>query len=377
MIRKKVLFLITKSSWGGAQRYVFDLATGLDQTKFEAVVALGGIGELASRLEDNGIRVIRLDSLQRDFSIKKEWSFVKELFLIIRAEKPQILHVNSSKSGGLGTLLGRLLLVPRVVFTAHGWAFNEDRPWQQKQVIKFLHWVTVMLSHRTIVVSEALLKQLNWVGVEGKAKLLYPGRNIGVMYEKKDAREKIIDLLPQLKTSSGDIWLGNIAELHPIKRQKSLILSMFILRETNPGVKMFIIGDGSEKENLQNLINSLCLENQVFLVGAISEAARLLKAFDIFIFPSKSEAYGYAAHEAGLAGVPVVATAVGGLPEIITDQESGLLVPSDNDSALTEAILQMINRKDLRDQYALALKEKMSERSLDKMIRGTESLYIL
>jgi len=155
--RKKVLFLITKSNWGGAQRYVYDLATHLDQTKFEPVVALGGDGELVTLLDHAGVRVIRINSLTRDISLKKEKEFASELYKIIRIEKPDILHVNSSKAGGVGTALGRILRVPRIIFTAHGWAFNEERPWWQRMVIKFLHWVTVLLSHRTIAVSGAKL----------------------------------------------------------------------------------------------------------------------------------------------------------------------------------------------------------------------------
>jgi len=378
-IKKKVLFLITKSTWGGAQRYVFDLATGIDQTKFEAVVALGGEGELTSRLDNSGIRVIKIDSLKRDISLKQEWAFFKELFLIIKKEKPDILHVNSSKAGGVGTFLGRLLLVPRVVFTAHGWAFNEDRPLWQRIIIKVLHWLTVMLSHRTIVVSEAILNQLAWIGVEKKAKLLYPGRNIGVMYEKEEARTKILELIPQATFGPKDkgLWLGNIAELHPIKRQSVLLASIPPLIQKYPELKVFIIGEGGERIKLETQIQDLKLGQNVFLLGAISEAARLLKAFDIFVFPSKSEAYGYAAHEAGLAGLPVVATRVGGLPEIITDRESGLLVEADDAAALTDALLELIDNKPLREELSQTLKAKMTARSLEKMLRGTESLYTL
>ena len=136
--RKKVLFLITKSNFGGAQRYVYDLATTLDAEKFEVVVALGGKGPLASLLEHAGIRTITIESLTRDISIKNELRFTFELWKIIHTERPHILHVNSSKAGAVGTLLGRVAFVPRVLFTAHGWAFNEDRPWWQKIIIKII-----------------------------------------------------------------------------------------------------------------------------------------------------------------------------------------------------------------------------------------------
>ena len=126
--RKKVLFLITKSNWGGAQRYVYDLVTTLDKSQFDVVVALGGNGILVEMLNHAGIRTIIIQSLARNISIKNELSFARELWNILRIEKPDVFHVNSSKAGGVGTFLGRLSRVPRIIFTAHGWAFNEDRP---------------------------------------------------------------------------------------------------------------------------------------------------------------------------------------------------------------------------------------------------------
>jgi len=377
--RKKVLFLITKSNWGGAQRYVYDLANNLNKAEFETVVALGGEGELGRRLHDAGIRVITIDSLKRNVSLKNERDFAQELWRIIRVEKPDVLHVNSSKAGGVGTLLGRLLLVPKVVFTAHGWAFNEDRPWWQKIIIKFLHWFTVILSHRTIAVSSAVLRQLDWPGVERRTKVLHPGRNIGAMYEAAEAREKLQELIPEksLTKTKGLTWLGTIGELHPIKRQALLIECLALIHDDYPQLRLFIIGEGSERKNLENLIIEKNLADKVFLLGSISEAARLLKAFSIFLLTSKSEAYGYVVHEAGLAGLPVVATNVGGIPEIIENKVSGLLVPSDDLNALREALSKLLDSQTLRLTLAANLKAKMLDRSLDKMIRATEALYTL
>lgn len=375
--RKKVLFLITKSNWGGAQRYVYDLATHLNQNEFEPVVALGGNGELVTQLNHAGIRVITIETLARDISLKDEWEFTKELARIIRTERPDVLHVNSSKAGGVGTLLGRLLRVPKIIFTAHGWAFNEERPLWQKGIIALLHYVTVLLSHRTIVVSHALMNQLRLPGAKRRMKVLHPGRTIGVMYEKAGARETLSIDFPALVPHLKETWIGTVAELHPIKNQTLLIKAMATLVKTFPDLKLLIIGEGSERTKLQGLIETHRLANSVFLLGAITEAARLLPAFDIFTLTSHSEAYGYVVHEAGLAGLPVVATNVGGIPEIIDHGISGLLIPTNNQIALTEALQTLLTSDSKRTAFASALKAKMQERSLEKMVRATESLYLL
>ena len=373
--RKKVLFLITKSNWGGAQRYVYDLATNLDREKFEPVVALGGNGILADMLENAGIRVINIESLGRNISLKKEWAFACELWQILRVESPDVFHVNSSKAGGVGTLLGRLLRAPNVIFTAHGWAFNEDRPLWQKLITKFLHWITVLLSHRTIAVSSAIVKEMNWPGALRKMKIVNPGRTIGPMYQKIEAREKIMDFFPRLLPYQSDPWLVCVAELHPIKRHHILIEAISELVKDYPTLRLILIGDGELKSVIEKQIANADLTENIFVLGNITEAARFLKAFDMFVLASKSESYGYVLHEAGLAELPVVATNVGGIPDIIINNQSGLLVPPDDISAIYEAIKKLIDNPDLAKSLANNLLEKMSARTIEKMIRVTEDLY--
>jgi len=373
--KRKVLFLITKSNWGGAQRYVYDLATNLDKNKFTPVVALGGDGILVEMLQNAGIRVIKIVSLERDISIKKEFAFARELRQIIRNERPDIFHVNSSKAGGIGTLLGRLLRIHHVIFTAHGWAFNEDRPWWQRLIIKFLHWVTVILSDRTIAVSSAIVKQMNWPGALRKMKIINPGRTIGVMYERNEARKKIIVFFPRLTPYCNDPWLVTIAELHPIKRHHITISAVAELIKTEPNLRLILIGEGRERQKIEQQIIGLNLSNHVFLLGNIVEAARFLKAFDIFILASKSESYGYVLHEAGLAGLPVVATDVGGIPDIITDQQTGLLVPPDNVNAFVNAVNTLLTDSTKRVNYASTLQTELQKRTVAKMVKQTDSLY--
>jgi hypothetical protein len=188
--QKKVLFLITKSNWGGAQRYVYDLATALNRNEFEPVVALGGNGTLVDMLHHAGIRTIAIKSLVRDVDAKQELALARELYSIFRTEKPDVLHLNSSKAGAMGAFVGRLARVRRIIFTAHGWAFNEDRPFWQRLIIKAIHYATVVLSHHTIAVSSGMMREMNWPGVQTKMSVINPGRSIGVMFTKAEARKE-------------------------------------------------------------------------------------------------------------------------------------------------------------------------------------------
>ena len=163
----------------------------------------------------------------------------------------------------------------------------------------------------------------------------------------------------------------------PIKRQLVLLSSVKQLLDAGHKFKFFLIGEGTERTKLENFILENKLGQNVFLVGAINEAARFLKAFDIFALTSKSEAYGYVAHEAGLAGRAVVVTNAGGLPEIVDDNETGLIVPVDDTEAITRALQRLIENPTLRSKFGQALQEKMQTRSLTKMVEATEALYTL
>lgn len=373
--KKKILFLITKSNWGGAQRYVYDLATTLDTNVYEPVVALGGNGTLVEMLHHAGIRTITLNSLDRDIDAKKELALVFELYRIFRDERPAIVHLNSSKAGAMGALIGRLARVPRIIFTAHGWAFNEDRPYWQRTVIKCIHAATVLFSHRTIAVSAGMASELNWPVVRDRMTVINPGRNIGVMFTKIEAREKIADFFPQTLPYRADPWLVCVAELHPIKRHTVLFEAVRTITATNPNVRLLCFGDGQLRTTLETWVTTHGMSENIFVLGNLHEAARFLKAFDGFVLASKSESYGYVLHEAGLAGVPIVATTVGGIPDIVTDGETGTLVPADDTCALTAGIYTLLNDTEETTAMAVTLQQKMAARSIQHMTAATTNLY--
>ena len=375
MERKKVLFLITKSNWGGAQRYVYDLATTLDQTRFEPVVALGGEGELRDKLAQAGIKTILFTSLQRDVSLTKELTFARELWRVLQAEQPTILHVNSSKAGGIGCLIGRLAGVPRVIFTAHGWAFNEDRPWWQKLIIKKLHWLTVLLSHHTIAVSRAMITQMNWPLAQRRMSVINPGRTIPTFARKLEARQTIANHQPLLVPFVAEQWLLIIAELHPIKQHAVLFDAIAAVLTTHPQVRLVCIGDGELADQLQTHIAEHNLEQHVFLTGPIHEAALLLKAADVFVLPSQSESYGYVLHEAGLAEVPIIAANVGGITDIIADDTVGTLVSPTTAKTLADAIIAVVDQPHLYQDKARRLLPKLQARTIEHMTTRTVAVY--
>ncbi len=191
---KKILFFITKSNFGGAQRYVYDLATNLPKNQFEIKVASGGNGSLKEKLNRKNIQTIEINYLERSISVFRDIRVFFKIIKILREEKPDIIHLNSSKIGGLGSLAGRICGVNRIVFTAHGWAFNEDRPYFAKIILKFLYLLTFWFSHSIIAVSDITFKQIsNFPFNKQKVSIIHNGIDEINFKSKGESREKIIE----------------------------------------------------------------------------------------------------------------------------------------------------------------------------------------
>lgn len=370
--RQKIIYLITKGFWGGAQKYVFDLATSLPPEQFEVLVALGEPGELGAKLEQNGIKTVVIPGLTRNIAWLREIKICWWLFKFFRQEQPDIIHLNSSKISGLAALAGRLALVPQIIFTGHGWAFNEPRPAWQKRIITLFHWLTILLTHQTIIVSQTVLGQIKtWPLIGGKLLMIHNGLGEPEFYHLLEARKK---LMPDL--SPDTVWLGTIAELHRNKGLDVLVGAFARLAPDYPNLNLLIIGEGEEREHLAMQIARHHLTNRIHLLGRVPEAARYLKAFDIFTLPSRTEALPYAILEAGLAGLPVVASRVGGIPEIIKNGETGLLVAPADPVALANALKTLLPERYRESTLGKHLKTFVQQNfSRPQMLEQTLALY--
>jgi len=375
--KKKIFICITKSNWGGAQKYVYDIATNLPKNEFDVSVLLGGDGELKKRLDEAGIRTIMLSNAQRDINMIKVFAVGLRLMAIFWKEKPDVIHLNSSQMGGSGAFAGRLTGVKKIIFTGHGWAFNEDRPYWQKTLARFFHILTILLSHQTIAVSQITKDQ---IGKPWNKKMIVIRNGLRPL-ELKDvesAREsliaKIVEKNPNIKEAvlKNPTWIGTISELHKTKGLEYAIRAVMGIENCI----FVIIGDGEEKIHLENLIIRLKLSDKVFLAGRVEMASSYLKAFDIFTLSSITEALPYALLEAGAASLPVIASNVGGIPEILENEVSGILIRSKSSDEIKRALEYLLQNPQKAKGFGHELKKKVEhEFSVREMIEKTVALY--
>jgi glycosyltransferase involved in cell wall biosynthesis len=309
--KKKILFVITKSNWGGAQRYVFDLATSLPKERFEVKVVLGGTGEANARpgvlevnLAEKGIPRIWIKEFMRDISLWREWKVFWLLVEIFKKEKPDIVHLNSSKAGAIGALAARTAGIKKIIFTVHGWPFLEKRNFLARIMIWLISWFTALLCTKVIVISNYDLRVAQKMPfVSGKLVRIYNG----VPYMELGSGEKIRSAFPPSVTIT-----GTIGELNKNKNQLALV------EEAKHKQTMYvaIVGVGENYSMLEDTIKKYGLGERVKLFGFVP-AKDALRGFDIFALPSIKEGLPYVLLEAKAAGLPIIANRVGGIPEIL------------------------------------------------------------
>jgi glycosyltransferase involved in cell wall biosynthesis len=171
--------------------------------------------------------------------------------------------------------------------------------------------------------------------------------------------------------------IGTIAELHKNKGLSYALEGLAQLKKQSAQPFIFVvIGEGEERARLEAEREALGLTDSVFFVGFKTDASALLSAFDIFLFTSTKEGFPYAILEAGNAGLPVVATAVGGIPEVIDDMRSGILIQSKNPGEVARALSYLIEHKERREEFGLAIKERIEGRfNIETMTKETLALY--
>jgi len=374
---KKVLYLITKSNFGGAQKYVYELACEAKKSGFDVAVVVGGNGILIQKLQEVGITVYPLKSLKRDISLISEIKSFFEIIGLLKKIKPDVLHVNSSKAGGTGALAGRICRVPRIIFTIHGWAFNENRGWLSKLIIKKLYWIIIFLSHTSIAFSEHTKTQAEKIPfyflIKNKIVVIHNGVRKITFFERDYVRNFFQE---KFNINKEDFIVGTLAELHLIKGLEFLIKAAKILNEQNKNLKILILGEGQEKTELEKIISDLSLQNKVILGGFLENGSQYLKGFDVFVLPSLSEALPFCLLEAGQAELPTIATGVGGIPEIIENNKTGLLIEPGQEKEIAIALTTLLENEVFAKELADNLKNKVTtEFNIENFYQKTFEVY--
>ena len=391
--KKRVLFIVTQSELGGAQRFLCVLISRLDRNKYEILVAAGkdGDGEFLEILKKMGVSTHSLRFLRRKIDPYRDFRGYLEVRGLIRDFRPNTLFLNSSKAGVLGALANWSLAAKgkatsaagRVVYRIGGWSFNEPASRLTRLLYLLAEKYTAKFKDTIIVNNQHDLEQAEKLKIKprGSIELIHNGIDPYKLefFGKEEAKIKLLEKLPHGQKSflHAKLVIGTIANFYKTKGLEYLIEAANSLNaKPYPLNAVFvIIGDGPERENLKSQISNLKLEKRILLAGRLPDARKYLPAFDIFVLPSVKEGFPWALLEAMSAKLPVIATTVGAVPEIIEDGKNGFLIEPRKPELIAQKIKELAADEHLRQEFGIQAHQTVVLKfGLNKMVEKTEAL---
>ncbi|MCG0275301.1 MAG: glycosyltransferase family 4 protein [Thermosediminibacteraceae bacterium] len=356
----KVLHVITDTNIGGAGRYLLNLLSAWQEDRYSVAVACPAGGELEKRLKSLGIKVFTLKGGEKSF----RFSHVVELLKIIAREKVDLIHTHASLSGRVaGKLMGC-----KVVMTRHWMGKKSEMGFLRRLLNRIVY---SLLTDRVIAVSRAVKVSLIEIGVPARIiKTVYNG--IQIPNFSGDGSE----LRRELNIPENVPLIGIIARLVPEKGHEFAIKALPSILEKFPDARLVLVGDGPYRGYLEDLCGRIGVKDKVIFLGYRTDVERIAVDFDVILMPSVSEGLALALLEVMALGKPVVASAVGGLPEVIKNGHNGILVPPGDIKVLAEKVIELLNSSELRNRLGQKAKDTiLSKFTARVMAESTREVY--
>lgn len=377
-LMKKIFLYTDTSIAGGAEKHMQLLARNLLRDGYSITVICSHSKTLdawCESMEQDAIRVIRLKVGHKHDP--RHYVLLKK---ILQQEKPDILHLHLWNPGACRYAFlaasSKESKEMKIISTEHD-------PFQLQGLKKSFKKGTFKKTNLTIAVSRSNGEQmLKWYPqIEGKVVVIHNGIDLEAFEQQLrhySQQEKIKIRTELFQAKSQDFIITTIAALHPRKGLLFLLDAFAKVREnlgTRDSLKLVIIGEGPQKKILEQKIRKLKLKETVVLLGYQENIPKILKSSDLFVLPSLKEAFGLVLLEAMAAQLPIIASNVGGIPEIIEDQKSGMLVEPGKSDLLAEKITMFIKNAPLRQKLAFLGYHRVKEFDLKKMVQKTEEVY--
>lgn len=360
----RILYVIDQLGIGGAEQHLVRLITGLLPSGrwHPSVYCLGRVGELLPQLDALGIEVVG-PARRWHRSPAGTVRAVADLWRYVRGVRPDITHSYMPEPGLLGALASRLAGVPYTI-TTRRWVHS----YGGLKLFQYRLSAALMdrCSDAIIAVCEAARQQAIREGT--------PPEKIKTVYNS-------VPLPSPTPTNprplEGHPVFGSVGRLQPYKGHRYLVEAAPLVLAELPDARFVLVGDGSARAQLERQAEELGVSRYISFLGERPDGADLLQHFDVFVLPSLVEGLPNAVLEAMAAGLPIVATGVGGVPELIEHGQSGLLVPAESSGELARAMVQLWRDESVRRRCAEAARETAATRfSVSREVVETEAIYL-
>ncbi|MEW6009198.1 MAG: glycosyltransferase family 4 protein [Candidatus Omnitrophota bacterium] len=382
MKKIKIVHIITRLDKGGSSKILLDIAKILNRDNFSIKIISGKTfnpqQDLSKFSNETGIEIFFVNSLQREINIFLDCLALLKLYFLIRKVRPDIVHTHTSKAGFLGRLAARLAGAPKIIYMPHGHVFygyaNPFLTWLFIILERFAACFTDVIITLTDIDREEFLRRK--IGSKDKFVTIPNGINIKDYEMLNDAA--VVKLRKDLDIPENFNIITTISRLEPIKGIEIFIKAIAKVNETFHNFRALIVGDGILRNRLMKLARELRLDEGIMFLGYRGDIKDIIYLSDVIVNSALNEGQGLVILEAMACSRPVIATKVGGVPEVIIDNQTGILVESGNYEQLATAIIKVLKDKDLATRLGVEAKKRLElEFSQEEMINRIRGLYKL
>ena len=382
----KIVHLITRMDMGGSAQNT--LMTCLELAdRYDTVLAFGpslesqmtpeeqhAVSRRIDRFKSVGGRVVVLPELVRRIDPVRDILTFVRLLRWLRQEHPDIVHTHTSKAGLLGRWAAWLAGVPIIVHTPHGHVFYGHFGPVMSNFFLHVEQVSESVTDHLVCLTQGeLIDHVNRNVIHPeKASVIHSGVDLRLFKAPTATRT-----LTRRRLGIADraVVVGSIGWLLPIKAPEVLLEAMGSVWKRRPDIELVFVGKGDLERSLKAAVKRMNAADRVRFLGWRSDIPDLMHCFDLFVLPSRNEGMGRVIIEAMAAGLPVVASRTGGVPDLVTDGQNGFLVPPGDAAALGRAILTLADRPDLRRRMGEAGMRRAEKFSLQRMVYKLDALY--
>lgn len=363
--KKKIMFLLTGSNMGGAEMVVKNLMFNLDSNLFDLfLVSIRPIGVIGQEIKKK-YPVFSLEANQKFNPL-----FLYKLYKILKQEKPDILHCHLFHANLVGRIIGKIVKVPYIISTIHSDNIGSRFRYFFLKITDFLNDITVVVSNK---VKQGLLERK--IIAERKIKVIYNGvEEPDLTITENDVENK----KRELKIENNYPIILSVGRLHSVKGHIYLVKAMKEIIDKYPRAKLILIGDGEERQRLEREAKELEIEDNILFLGEIKAEDIYYRLANIYVQPSLVEGFGITLVDAMKNNCFIIATNVGGIPEIIQDGVNGLLIESSSVDSLIFSIQKVLSLTQGEKNNIINFKNKedfLRKFYLHEMLESYKNVY--
>jgi glycosyltransferase involved in cell wall biosynthesis len=384
----KIIHLITRLDKGGSAENTLLTVLGIDKKEYEVVLAKGPTYESRMSKEEHaaviadlkeaqlkGVKIVNIRFLLRRINPVYDLLALFSLYILLLKERPTIVHTHTSKAGLLGTLAAKMAGIPILIHTPHGHVFWGYFGPLKTKIFIFLERLTSKLTGKIVALTNREKEDyLRFrIANEDRYIVIFSGVKLNKFKESLFGEKQ--NLKRELGIPENSSIVGTVGRLVPVKGPESLIKAAKHIISKYPDTFFIFSGYGYLRLELENKAFKMGIKENIIFLGWRDDATKIISAYDVFVLPSLNEGMGRVLVEAMALGRPIVASNIGGIPDLVTHGKNGFLVPPKNPEELAKYIQILLEDKEKREKMGLAGKEMALNFSVENMVEKIEELY--